>query len=115
MGFFGHHKKSREAPSTFTVLREDKFVTFTRDDFSELMTTADKLEMERLVDLGWQLLDESIGPGKGPGRVEFHMSGRFTGGRDGQAAKAVPVEMPPDDVPVYLLGYLKDGAAGTSA
>ena len=66
--------------------------------------------MERLVDLGWLMLDESTEAETGPGHLEFHMSGVFTGGRDGQAAKAVPVEMPPGDVTVYTVGYLKDGA-----
>ncbi len=110
MGLFGHHDKVPAPPTTFTVLRGDDFVTLTRDDFAEITTTVDKLEMERLVDLGWLMLDESTEAGTGPVHLEFHMSGVFTGGRDGQAAKAVPVEMPPGDVTVYTVGYLKDGA-----
>jgi hypothetical protein len=115
MGLFHHHESSPGPQTSFTVMRGDDFVTFVRDDFAEITTTADKLEMERLVDLGWLLLDESTGPGAGPGRIEFHMSGRFTGGRDGQAARAVPVELPPDDVTVYTVGYLKDGAGSSTA
>ena len=110
MGLFHHDNKSPEPPTTFTVVQGDKFVTLTRDDFAEITSTADKLEMERLVDLGWLLLAQSTAPGTGPGHLEFHMSGVFTGGRDGQAAKAVPMELPPDDVTIYTVGYLKDGA-----
>ena len=48
MGLFHHDDKPPEPPATFTVVQGDKFVTLTRDDFAEITTTADKLEMERL-------------------------------------------------------------------
>ena len=115
MGIFRRHDKSAGEPTEFTVLRGDAFVTYKREDFAELERTTDKLEMERLVGLGWLVLDEALGPGSGPGHEEFHMSGVMTGSVfGGQAARAVPMEMPPDDVTTYTLGYLKDGAVGTS-
>jgi hypothetical protein len=104
-----HRDKAPEQPTEFTVLFGNEFVTFTTDDFAEIERTTDKHEMQRLVDLGWLLLDESSGPGNGPPHTEFVMRASFF---EGQAAKAVPVEEPPGDVTLYTVGSLKDGATG---
>ena len=83
---------------------------FTAEDFDEFWTTSDEHEARRHVALGWQLIDETVGPGQGRGGLEFRMvptgEGRY---------QSAPRELPPDNVTTYLLGFLKPGAIGRPA
>jgi len=82
-------------------------VRYAQADFDELWTTTDEREMRRHVGLGWILLDEQVGPGDGPGRIELVTRAETSGGAGGLSLRKVPVEVAPDDVTTYLLGHPK--------
>ena len=126
MGLFDvfGHKEPQSDPLTggadgfFDVLDDDgRLVRYTPDDFDEIWTTTDEHEAGHHVSIGWILLDEVVGAGDGPGRTEFRQKPVYTGGEPGAigggfSLRSVPVEIGPDDVTTYVLGYLKDGRAG---
>ena len=106
------------ADGFFDLLDGDgRLVRYAPDDFDEIWTTTDEHEMRRHVGLGWLLLDEVVGAGDGPGHTEFRQKPVYTGGEPGaigggSSLRSVPVEIGPDDVTTYILGYLKDGRRG---
>jgi len=95
------------------VASADGSVThYTEGNFDEIWTTTDEHEMRRHVGLGWVLLDESVGPGSGPGHVELETRAETSGGAGGLSMRKVPVNVGPDDVVTYVLGYLRPGREG---
>ena len=126
MGLFDvfRHKEPQGDPLTggadgfFDVLDDDgRLVRYTPDDFDEIWTTTDEHEAGHHVSIGWILLDEVVGAGHGPGRTEFRQKPVYTGGEPGAigggySLRSVPVEIGPDDVTTYVLGYLKEGRTG---
>lgn len=122
MGLFDvfRHKEPQGDPLTggadgfFDVLDDDgRLVRYTPDDFDEIWTTTDEHEAGHHVSIGWILLDEVVGAGDGPGHTEFRQKGVYTGGESGGfSLRSVPVEVGPDDVTTYVLGYLKAGRSG---
>ena len=127
MGLFDvfRHKEPKGDPLTggadgfFDVLDDDgRLVRYTPDDFDEIWTTIDEHQAAHHVSIGWILLDEIVGPGSGPGSVEFRQKAVYTGGGASGAIggdfslRSTPVEVGPDDVTTYVLGYLKPGREG---
>jgi hypothetical protein len=69
------------ADGRFDALDADgRLVRYVPDDFDEIWTTTDEHEAGHHVNIGWILLDELVGPGSGPGRVEIQQRAVFTGG-----------------------------------
>jgi hypothetical protein len=104
------------ADGCFEVLDADgRLARYTPDDFDEIWTTTDEHQAGHHVSIGWILLDEVVGPGDGPGRVEFRQKAVLTGGSElgNMSLRSVPVEVGPDDVTTYILGYLKPGRSGS--
>jgi hypothetical protein len=127
MGLFDvfHHKEPAGDPLAggadgfFDVLDGDgRLVRYAPDDFDEIWTTTDEHEAGHHVSIGWILLDEVVGAGDGPGRTEFRQKAVYTGGEAGAigggfSVRSVPVEIGPDNVTTFILGYLKPGRRGT--
>jgi hypothetical protein len=100
------------ADGFFDVLDGDgRLVRYAPDDFDEIWTTADEREAGRHVSLGWILLDELVVRGDGPGREVLVT--RPTSNGEGLAVRTVPINVGPDDVTTYVLGYLKPGRNGS--
>jgi hypothetical protein len=113
--FRRHHEEPDPAKGgadgRFQVIGEDgRPVYYRPDDFDEVFTTTDEHEAGRHVKLGWLLLDEVVGPGTGPGKIE--MVQRMVNTGSGFSVRTVPVERGPDDEITYILGYLKPGRTG---
>jgi hypothetical protein len=101
------------AGGVFEVLGDDgRLVRFTPDDFDEIFATTDEHEAGRHVKLGWILLDEVVA--REGGKPALDAFWRRVAGRVLPAADD-PQYAAPDDVTTYVLGYLKEGAAGTLA
>ena len=87
-------------------------VCYTPDDFDEIYLTTDEHEAGRHVEIGWLLLDEVVGKGHGPDRIEFVKRMVSSGGDGGPSLRTVPINVGPDDETTYVLGYLKPGRVG---
>jgi hypothetical protein len=120
MGLF-HHEHEPDIDSltkggpdgAFEVVTADgDSVRYTPDDFDEIFSTFDEPEMRRHLGLGWLLLDEQMvhDPGKSASWIDTGSRRMF-----GRALPAGddPAYVPPSDSPIYVLGYLKEGASGT--
>ena len=83
---------------------------YTPDDFDEIYLTTDEHEAGRHVKIGWLLLDEVVGKGDGPDRIEFVKRCRPWERTGSQ--RIVPSSVGPDDETTYVLGYLKPGRVG---
>jgi hypothetical protein len=98
------------ADGVFEVLDADgRLVRYTPDDFDEVFSTTDEHEAGRHVKLGWLLLDEVVG--REGGKPALDTFWRRAAGR-GLPAADDPQHEAPDDVTTYVLGFLKEGAAG---
>jgi hypothetical protein len=118
MGLF-HHDEDHGDPArggadgVFEIVGPDgRFVRYTRDDFDEIFTTTEEPEMRRHVGLGWLLLDERVVRDPGTSAPWIDTFFRRQAGRVLPAADD-PAFEPFSDEPVYILGYLKEGARGT--
>ena len=112
MSLFHHqHAEAERAEdaASFDVLGDDGVVRrYARDDFDQIFASTDADEVQRQVDAGWVILDERQveTPGHGPSGEDLipGIEGLRVGGVLGYTAG--------ESVTSYVVGYLKDDAAG---
>jgi hypothetical protein len=122
MGLFHHEHEPGVGDPTkggpdgvFEIVGADgDWVRYTPDDFEEIFSTISEPEMRQHLGLGWLLLDEQIVHDPGSSAPWIDTMLRREAGRVLPAGDD-PAYVPLKDCPVYVLGYLKDGATGTHA
>jgi hypothetical protein len=113
VGLFHHHQQNAERPedaTSFEVLDADGVVhRHAREDFDQIFVSIDPDEVQRQVDVGWVILDERQvdTPGRGPSGEDL------IPGIEGLRVGGVLEYAPRETVTSYVVGYLKDDAAGS--
>jgi hypothetical protein len=108
-----HHQHTEaerpEDAASFEVLGADGVVhRYARQDFDQIFVSTDPEEVQRQVDIGWVILDERQveTPGRGPSGEDL------IPGIEGLRVGGVLDYAPGASVTSYVVGYLKDDAAG---
>jgi len=101
------------ADGVFTLLDADGHpVSYAPEEFEEIMVTVDAKQARGRLEMGWLLLDEVVGPGKGRGGQDIVVSrvGMPQDSMDGQMRRLATVhDLPPGDVTTYVVGRLRAG------
>ncbi len=112
MSLFHHHHDDQHGPAeadSYEVLTPDrKILRYKRDDFAEIVETADAEEVQRDLDGGWVILDER--QVNAPGR-EFSGEDLLVG-IEGLRVDGVVGHGEGETMTSYTLGLLKEGAQG---
>jgi hypothetical protein len=115
MGLLPRRHEEAERPEDaawFEVLGADGVVRrYARQDFDQIFVSTDPEEVRRQVDIGWMILDERQveTPGRGPSGEDL------IPGIEGLRVGGVLDYAPGESVTSYVVGYLRDDAAGRLA